>query len=53
MDIIYVGVYISKDLHLTALMYALYIVIAAVGYRNWRKEYKNIRLGLMGQDQIV
>jgi nicotinamide mononucleotide transporter len=52
-DIIYVGVYISKDLHLTALMYALYIIIAAVGYRNWRKEYKNIRLGLMGQDQIV
>lgn len=52
-DIIYVGVYISKDLHLTALMYALYIVIAAVGYRDWRKEYKNTRLGLIGQDQIV
>jgi hypothetical protein len=34
-------------------MYALYIVIAAVGYRDWRKDYKNTRLGLMGQDQIV
>ncbi len=52
-NIIYVGVYISKDLHLTALMYALYIIIAAVGYRDWREEYKNTRLGLMGQDQIV
>ncbi len=39
-DIIYVGVYISKDLHLTAGMYALYIIIAAIGYRDWRNEYK-------------
>jgi len=39
-DIIYVGVYISKDLYATALMYALYIYIAAVGYLNWRKTYR-------------
>ncbi|MES3018998.1 MAG: nicotinamide riboside transporter PnuC [Bacteroidota bacterium] len=39
-DIIYVGVYIAKDLHLTAGMYALYIYIAAVGYVEWRKEYR-------------
>lgn len=52
-DIIYVGVYIVKDLHLTAGMYALYIVIAAIGYRDWRKEYKSTRLVLKGQDQIV
>jgi nicotinamide mononucleotide transporter len=43
-DIIYVGVYLIKDLHLTAGMYALYIVIAVVGYRDWHKEYKNTRL---------
>jgi nicotinamide mononucleotide transporter len=52
-DIIYVGVYIVKDLHLTAGMYALYIVIAAIGYRDWRKEYKSTHLVLRGQDQIV
>jgi nicotinamide mononucleotide transporter len=52
-DIIYVGIYIIKDLHLTAGMYALYIVIAAIGYRDWRKEYKSTRLSLGGQDQIV
>jgi nicotinamide mononucleotide transporter len=52
-DIIYVGVYLSKDLHLTAGMYTLYIVIAAIGYRDWRKEYKSTRLSLGGQDQIV
>lgn len=39
-DIIYVGVYLAKDLHLTAGMYALYIYIAAVGYIDWRKELR-------------
>ena len=39
-DIIYVGVYIAKDLHLTAGMYTLYIYIAAMGYWEWRKEYR-------------
>lgn len=38
-DVIYVGVYIAKDLHLTAGMYALYIYIAAIGYLEWRKDY--------------
>jgi len=36
-DIIYVWVYISKDLHLTAGMYTLYIFIAAIGYVDWKK----------------
>ncbi len=38
-DIIYVGVYIAKDLHLTAGMYTLYIYIAVMGYVEWRREY--------------
>jgi nicotinamide mononucleotide transporter len=38
-DVIYVGVYIVKDLHLTAGMYALYIYIAAMGYIEWRREF--------------
>ncbi len=38
-DVIYVGVYIAKDLDLTAGMYALYIYIAAIGYFEWRKQY--------------
>lgn len=36
-DIIYVGVYVSKDLYATAIMYALYVYIAWVGYREWKK----------------
>lgn len=39
-DVIYVGVYMAKDLHLTAGMYALYIYIAAMGYFEWRKQYR-------------
>lgn len=40
-DIIYVGVYVAKDLHLTAGMYALYIYIAAMGYVEWRREFRS------------
>jgi nicotinamide mononucleotide transporter len=38
-DVIYVGVFISKNLYPTALMYTLYIYIAWVGYRDWKKTY--------------
>jgi len=39
-DIIYIGIYISKELYATAFMYALYIYIATVGYLAWRKIYR-------------
>jgi len=39
-DIIYVGIYIFKDLHLTAGMYAVYVGIALMGYIDWKKDYK-------------
>ncbi|MFD0795081.1 nicotinamide riboside transporter PnuC [Mucilaginibacter litoreus] len=39
-DVVYVGVYLVKGLHLTAAMYAVYVVIAAMGYLDWKKEYK-------------
>lgn len=38
-DIVYVGVYFSKDLYATGLMYALYVAIATMGYLDWRKIY--------------
>jgi nicotinamide mononucleotide transporter len=43
-DVIYVGVYMVKDLHLTAGMYALYIYIAAMGYLEWRREFLHTKL---------
>lgn len=39
-DIIYVGVYFSKDLYATGLMYTLYVGIATMGYLDWRKIYR-------------
>lgn len=39
-DAFYVGVYFSKDLYATGLMYALYIVIATMGYLDWKKTYR-------------
>jgi len=39
-DIIYVGVYVFKGLHLTAIMYAIYVAIALMGYIDWRRDYK-------------
>lgn len=46
-DVIYVGVYIVKDLHLTAGMYTLYIFIAAMGYIEWRKEFRHSKATLL------
>lgn len=48
-DLIYVGVYLIKDLHLTAGMYALYILIAAMGFINWKKEYHQSKLSDMAR----
>jgi nicotinamide mononucleotide transporter len=39
-DIIYVGVYVFKDLHLTAIMYAVYVAIALMGYIDWKKDWR-------------
>lgn len=39
-DLVYVSVYFSKELYATALMYAVYIIIATVGYFDWRKIYR-------------
>ncbi|PST84905.1 nicotinamide riboside transporter PnuC [Pedobacter yulinensis] len=38
-DLIYIGLYISKGLYPTAMMYALYVYIAARGYLEWKKIY--------------
>lgn len=39
-DVIYVGVYLFKGLHLTAIMYAVYVVIALIGYLDWKRDYQ-------------
>lgn len=35
-DVLYVGLYLYKGLHLTALLYAVFVVLAVLGLRAWR-----------------
>jgi nicotinamide mononucleotide transporter len=39
-DVIYVIIYMFKGLHLTAIMYAIYVGIALLGYIDWKKQVK-------------
>ena len=39
-DVVCVGLYIYKDLHFTAGLYALYAIIAIFGWLNWKKLMK-------------
>jgi len=34
-DIVYIGLYLHKSLYLTAVLYALFVVLAVVGLRTW------------------
>ena len=34
-DVLYVGLYIFKDLHVTAVLYAVFVLLAARGLRAW------------------
>ena len=40
-DVVSAGLYVYKDLYLTAGLYALYTVIAVLGYYNWKKMMLN------------
>ncbi|MBN3726063.1 nicotinamide riboside transporter PnuC [Burkholderia sp. Ac-20379] len=36
-DVIYVGMFVYKALYLTAGLYALFVVLAAIGWRDWAR----------------
>ncbi|MEO8190869.1 MAG: nicotinamide riboside transporter PnuC [Acidobacteriota bacterium] len=36
-DVIYIGMFIYKSLYLTAFLYAVFLVLAAMGYVQWKK----------------
>lgn len=40
-DVIYLYLYMSKELYLTTILYLAYIVVAIIGYREWKKNWKN------------
>lgn len=39
-DVVYVGMYWSRDLPLVSLLYALYLALAAYGFWQWLREYR-------------
>ena len=39
-DVIYVPLYVSKELYLTAALYALFLAMAVLGWRAWQKSLK-------------
>jgi nicotinamide mononucleotide transporter len=36
-DVLYVGLYVYKNLHLTAVLYGVFVVMAALGLRTWAR----------------
>jgi nicotinamide mononucleotide transporter len=42
-DIVYVPLYIYKSLHLTALLYVVFLVMATIGYFAWRRTLLGVR----------
>jgi nicotinamide mononucleotide transporter len=42
-DAVSVPLYIERGLNLTALLFAIYIIIAVFGYMNWHKHYRDSR----------
>lgn len=36
-DVVYVGMFIFKSLYLTACLYALFVVLAVIGWRDWAR----------------
>ena len=43
---LYIVLYIYKDLHLTALLYGLLIVLAGLGWLQWSKKIKQLEQGI-------
>lgn len=39
-DVIYIGLYVYKDLYLTAFLYVLLIALCLLGWRQWSKQMK-------------
>ncbi|MBZ0100867.1 MAG: nicotinamide riboside transporter PnuC [Thermoanaerobaculia bacterium] len=39
-DLVYVPLYVYKELHATAGLYALYLVLCLLGWRDWRRELR-------------
>ena len=44
-DVCYVGMFLYKDLYLTAALYTVFLVLAAMGFAQWRRSMRGSRWG--------
>ena len=42
-DVFYVGMFLYKELYLTAGLYTVFLLLAAIGFREWRRSMKGKR----------
>jgi len=52
-DILYVALYVHKGLMLTAVLYAMFVVMAAIGLLAWRRAMQGAPDGLAAGDAMV
>jgi nicotinamide mononucleotide transporter len=48
-DLIYIGEYVYKGLNLTAGLYALFVLLAALGLRDWSRQLERQRTGMRAE----
>jgi nicotinamide mononucleotide transporter len=39
-DVVYIGMYIYKSLHVTAVLYLIFLILSAMGYFQWKRSLK-------------
>ena len=44
-DVVYIGMYISKSLYVTAVLYFIFLVLSAMGYVQWRRTLTQPKTG--------
>ena len=42
-DSVSIVLYINRELYLTALLFAVYLVLIVVGYLSWRKDFVKVQ----------
>ncbi|MGH9461891.1 MAG: nicotinamide riboside transporter PnuC [Vicinamibacteria bacterium] len=43
-DVLYVGMFLYKELYLTTCLYTVFLVLAAMGFAHWRRSMRGTRL---------
>jgi nicotinamide mononucleotide transporter len=41
-DVVYIGLFYSRNLALTAVLYTVYLALAILGYIQWKRSYARV-----------